>query len=163
MKTQMGEYVVGAYLQKIQGCDFVDYNVRPPSGGPGGLAEFDVVGFDFRERRVYLCEVVTHLDGMKYGSNAETIQRIRDKLERQRWYAETYLADFREVHLMLWYPVVSRGFLADELSRMEGLELRINSDYTACVAELKKEAKRTTRDAENPFFRALQILERMRD
>jgi hypothetical protein len=33
MKTEMGEYVVRAYLKEVLRCDFVDYNVRPPGGG----------------------------------------------------------------------------------------------------------------------------------
>ena len=31
MKTEMGEYIVGAYLKLVEGCDVVDYNVRPPA------------------------------------------------------------------------------------------------------------------------------------
>ena len=34
--TEMGEYVVGAWLREIGGCDFVNYNVRPPVGGNEG-------------------------------------------------------------------------------------------------------------------------------
>lgn len=29
--TEMGEYVVGAYLKLVEGCDVVDYNVRMPA------------------------------------------------------------------------------------------------------------------------------------
>ena len=44
MLTDIGECFVGAYLQLIAKCDFVDYNVRPPGGGLAGLSELDVVG-----------------------------------------------------------------------------------------------------------------------
>ena len=30
MLTDIGEFIVGAYLQLIEECDFIDYNVRPP-------------------------------------------------------------------------------------------------------------------------------------
>ena len=40
-------YIVGAYLKLIEGCDVIDYNVRPPGGGMAGLSELDVVGLDF--------------------------------------------------------------------------------------------------------------------
>ncbi len=67
MITEMGEFVVGAWLKEVAGVDFLSYNVRPPGGGLAGLAEFDVVGFDHGERTVYLAEVSTHLDGLNYG------------------------------------------------------------------------------------------------
>ena len=44
MPTEMGEYLVGAYLKIIKECDFVDYNVRQPGGGLEGLNELDVIG-----------------------------------------------------------------------------------------------------------------------
>jgi hypothetical protein len=30
IKTDIGEYIVGAYLKVIEKCDFIDYNARPP-------------------------------------------------------------------------------------------------------------------------------------
>jgi hypothetical protein len=39
MATEMGEYIVGAYLKLVLGCDVVDYNTRPPGGGVTGLNE----------------------------------------------------------------------------------------------------------------------------
>ena len=35
MLTDIGEFVVGGYLQLILDCDVVDYNVRPPGGTEG--------------------------------------------------------------------------------------------------------------------------------
>lgn len=29
MITDVGEYIVGAYLKVIEGCDVIDYNARP--------------------------------------------------------------------------------------------------------------------------------------
>lgn len=159
----MGEYLVGAYLKQRLHCDVVDYNVRPPSTGLEGLAEFDVVGFRFLDATAYICEVITHLDGIKYGNNKATIQRIKEKFERQQQYAETYLAHFQNIHLSLWAPVVPRGYLTAELAKIQGLELKINQQYKQCADELREEARRTTRDTCNPFFRALQILEHLRD
>lgn len=77
MKTEMGEYVVGGYLKIIKGCDFIDYNVRPPGGGLEGLNEIDVVGLDFRKKTVFLCEVTTHIIGANYGNNKQTIEKIK--------------------------------------------------------------------------------------
>ena len=64
MKTEIGEYVVGAYLKLCLECDFVDYNVRPPTSGLEGLAEFDVIGLRFGDTTAYVCEVSTHLGGL---------------------------------------------------------------------------------------------------
>jgi hypothetical protein len=37
MGADQGEYIVGCYLQKVLGCDFVNYNVRIAGGGKRGL------------------------------------------------------------------------------------------------------------------------------
>ncbi|MEE8203558.1 MAG: hypothetical protein V3R74_07350 [Alphaproteobacteria bacterium] len=143
-------------------CDFVQYNVRPPGGGLAGLAEFDVVGFDFGKRTVYLAEVSTHLDGLNYGSYQKTLDRITRKFERQRDYARQHLADFSRHRFMFWSPRVAVGFLTDHLSEIDGLELVINGAYSKRVDELRELARNTTRDTGNPFFRSLQILARLR-
>ena len=161
MNTTMGEYLVGAYLKQRLQCDVVDYNVRPPGGGLSGLAEFDVVGLRFSDRTAYICEVVTHLDGINYGSNPKTVQRILEKNERQRWYAGEHLSGFAPVY-MLWAPVVPVGYLTEHLKEIEGLALYINGRYSACVNELREDAQTSTRDTGNPFTRVLQILEHLR-
>ncbi len=72
MNVEMGEYLVGAYLKVIEGCEFVDYNVRFPSGGLKGLDELDVIGFNFESDVAYLCEVTTHVRGILYGNYYQT-------------------------------------------------------------------------------------------
>ncbi|BBB97672.1 hypothetical protein M2192_008774 [Bradyrhizobium elkanii USDA 61] len=52
MPTEMGEYLVGAYLKLVLGCSVVDYNARPQGGGLQALGELDVIGFDFVNRNV---------------------------------------------------------------------------------------------------------------
>ena len=37
MNTEMGEYLVGAYLKLINKCDIIDYNARRPGGRMPGL------------------------------------------------------------------------------------------------------------------------------
>ncbi len=84
IKTEIGEYIVGAYLKIIIKCDFVDYNVRPPVGGLEGLNELDVVGLDFKNKTAYLCEVTTHITGFLYKDNKTTIEKIKKKYKRQK-------------------------------------------------------------------------------
>lgn len=162
MLTDVGEFLVGAYLQLELGCDVVDYNVRPPGGGLEGLNELDVVGLNLKLRHAYLCEVTTHIRGLLYKSSGETISRIAKKHERQRRYGAKYLTDF-ECRYMFWSPVVPNGIVTEGLAKIKGLELIVNGEYKRRVEKLRERAARTTHDARNPVFRVLQILEHMRD
>jgi len=163
MLTDIGEFIVGSYLQLIEECDFVDYNVRPPGGGLKGLEELDVVGLNFKTDTVYLCEVTTHIRGLLYKDNRETVRRIKRKHERQRDYARTYLANFSNHRFMFWSPVVPVGYVTETLQKIETLELVINGEYKRRIEQMRELARHTTHDTRNPFFRMLQILEHMRD
>lgn len=162
MKTDMGEYIVGAYLKVVKECDFVDYNVRPSCGGLEGLKEIDVIGLGFKSKTAYLCEVTTHIKGLLIKDNKTTVETIRKKYERLREYANRYLLDFPSRHFMFWSPVVPRGYLTEELEKIENLELVINEKYTELVEELKQRASEMTNDTGNPFFRFLQIIGHLR-
>jgi hypothetical protein len=163
MLTDVGEYIVGAYLQLKLHCDVVDYNVRRPGGGLQGLEELDVIGLDFHHKRAYLCEVTTHIGGLLYVDNATTIQRVTAKYQRQQSYAHDHLPQFTERHFMFWSPVVPIGYRTEHLQQIAGLELIINGEYKRRVEELRQMAASETYDACNPFFRILQILEHLRD
>lgn len=163
MKTEMGEYMVGACLKLLKGCDLVDYNVRRPGGGLAGLDELDVMGLDFKSRTAYLCEVTTHLDGLLYGSSKmTTADRIRTKYHKMREYADNHLSDyFANRHFMFWSPVVTPG-VKNELKKIKGLELVINETYAEYIGQLQKFAKKATYDTGNPAIRMLQILGHLR-
>lgn len=163
MKTEMGEYIVGAYLKIIKNCDFVEYNARPPGGGLSGLNELDVIGIDFKTKTVYLCEVTTHISGLLYGSNNKTtVEKIVTKHNKQIEYSIENFKDFPNKKYMFWSPVVPKGYLTNELNKLSNLELIINEKYTQCVDELSQKARELTHDTGNPFFRTLQILERLK-
>ena len=163
MKTEMGEYLVGAYLKMVKGCDIVDYNVRRPGGGLAGLDELDVMGLDFKNKTAYLCEVTTHLEGLLIGKgNESTIKKISEKYKKQQTYAENHLSDFPNRHFMFWSPVVRVGYLTTHLGKIDGLELVINETYASYIDVLQKLAKKITYDTGNPAFRLLQILEHLR-
>ena len=162
MLTDIGEFAVGAYLQLIEQCDIIDYNVRPPGGGLKGLGELDVVGLSFNSNTAYLCEVTTHIRGLLYKNNPETVSRIKKKHERQIEYAEEYLANFENLRFMFWSPVVPVGYVTEHLQGIGRLELIINGEYRKRIEQLRLLAKNTTHDARNPFFRMLQIIEHMR-
>ena len=159
--TDIGEFIVGAYLGIKLNCDVVDYNVRPPGGGLAGLEEIDVVGFNHREHRAYLCEVTTHIRGVLYKDTATTVTRIKKKYDRLRRYGKEYLHGFR-CEYMFWSPVVPKGTISEGLSQLDGLQLIINGEYKRRIEELQKQARIDTHDARNPFFRMLQIMGHMR-
>lgn len=161
MNTEMGEYIVGAFLKLVKGCDFIDYNVRRPGGGLAGLNEIDVLGLDFKNTTVYLCEVTTHLDGLLYKDKMTTINTIKRKCDNLHDYAKAYLSDFPQHHYMFWSPVVARS-VAQELEQINGFELVINDHYSACVRELQELATKVTHDTGNPVFRVFQILGHLR-
>lgn len=163
MLTDIGEYFVGAYLQLIEHCDFVDYNVRPPGGGLKGLGELDVVGLNFRTDTAFLCEVTTHIRGLRNGKDNRMIARLVDKHRRQLQYADEYLRNFEHVRYMFWSPVVPRGQLSELLLQIQGMEMIINGEYKRRLEQLKQLAHKCTHDARNPVFRMLQIMEHVRD
>ncbi len=162
MATEMGEYLVGAYLKLIESCDFVDYGVREPGGGLSGLNELDVVGINFNDKKAFLCEVTTHIRGLLYKDNKESIRRIARKHQIQQESAKSHLSEFKPV-FMLWSPNVPKGYLTDELPKISTIELVINSEYKRRVIELQQKAGQEKQDTGNPAFRLLQILGALRD
>ncbi len=163
MQTDIGEYIVGAYLKLIEKCDVIDYNVRPTGGGVKGLGELDVIGMNFNTKTVFVCEVTTHLDGLNYGKgNGGSVQKIQDKHRRQKEYAEEFLSGFKHKRFMFWSPRIAKGAITNEISQLTDLELIINDEYSKRVDELRALARTTTSDCGNVFFRTLQILEHLR-
>ena len=163
MPTEMGEYLVGAYLKLIEDCDFVDYNVRTPGGGLAGLNEIDVVGINFNANTAYLCEVTTHIRGVLYGNNKDSLERIQRKYRNLKEYAESHLIQFEHNVFMFWSPNVPKGFMTKHLAQIDGLKLVINGEYKRCVRELRKKARTERQDTGNPAFRVIQILGSLRD
>jgi hypothetical protein len=163
MLTEVGEYIVGAHLQLVEKCDFITYNVRPPGGGLKGLEELDLVALNFKTRTAFLCEVTTHIRGLLYKNNQESVARIRKKHGRQKAYAKKFLTSFDTFRYQFWSPVVPRGYLTENLAKIKGLELVINGEYKSRVLALQQLAETSTHDARNPVFRVLQILGHLRD
>jgi hypothetical protein len=161
--TEIGEFVVGAYLKEIEQCDFVDYNVRPPGGGIKGLGEMDVLGLRFTDGTVFLCEVATHLGGLEYGGGYEaTARKIEEKIARAREYARESLERFPNRRFSFWSPRVPKGALTSLLAGIAEVEMVINQEYADRVSALVALASKTTRETGNPFFRSLQLLGHLR-
>src|SRR6266849_4060802 len=163
MRTEPGEFLVGAYLKLVEECDVVDYNVRIPGGGLEGLGELDVVGLNFKAKTAFVCEVTTHILGLLYKNNAESVARVRRKHLRQRRYAKRFLKSFDTHKFMFWSPVVPVGYLTTHLNKIDGLDVVINGRYKGCIDKLRLLAKKHAHETQNPSFRVLQILEHLRD
>jgi len=163
MTAEMGEYLVGAYLELFEGCEIISYNVRSRDKGIKGMGELDVVGLNLNENTAFLCEVVTHLGGLLYGGGREeTIRRLFKKYDNQKKYAKKNLGNFSNIHFQLWSPAVSKKYI-DSLGKKRGLKLVVNQDYSRCINQLRDAAKRSTKNTGNPAYRVLQILEHMRE
>jgi len=165
MNTEMGEFLVGAWLKEVKKCDFIQYNARLPEGHLPGLSEVDVIGLDLKNKVAYLCEVTTHLRGVLYGTYQKTMKKIRDKFERDKAFSDKILKDFPTRHYMLWSPIVPGGKLTSQLMELEkkGVEIVVNRTYAERIDELTRAAREKANDTGNPAFRLLQILEHLRE
>ena len=166
MNTDIGEYIVGAYLQIIKGCDLVCYNLRISEGKLKGLNELDVLGLDLKNKTAYLCEVTTHIKGLLYKNNNQTIKKIKDKYNFQKKYANKCLPKYFKKEYMFWSPVVPKGKLTkvfNKNKKFNGLKFVINEKYTECINELREKAKELSNDTGNTAFRLLQIIEHLKN
>ncbi len=71
------------------------------------------MGFNFKTDSVFLCEVTTHIRGLLYKNNKETVERIAKKHQRQKEYAEKFLNNFETVFYQFWSPVVPKGYITE--------------------------------------------------
>ena len=176
--VEIGEELAGAWLSICEGCDFVTYSQRHPTG----QGEIDVLALKMAEKRAYLCQVTTHLGGMLYAGESKqsapdkpgrsydgTVAKIRDKWNRDIHYVEECLDGF-ETELMLWtlkaseeHVVKPLTALAAKLMKKHPVTISIiaNAEYAGRIRQLEAKAKRTTKETGNSAFRVLQILARL--
>ena len=172
-QTEIGELFVGAYLRIIKQCPIVQYNVH--DSRVGGQGEIDVIGIDHVYKKLYVCEVATHLDGAHYpktinGKNFDgTLRVFEAKLKHAREFATAGFTDFAEPLFVLWCPYVATGAKTEALTAMAEnwpgpgrLELRINASYTAAMRELIDRAATETKQRGEEFYRTLQLLTHLR-
>ena len=100
----LGEEIVGVYLQEIKNCDFVQYNLH----NPDIQGEIDVIAINMAKKTVYVCEVATHLiTGFQYTKNKrpDRVNRLINKFQKDIDYAEKYFGDYKRIY-MFWSPIV---------------------------------------------------------
>jgi hypothetical protein len=191
MDIQWGERLVGAYHELATDCEMVSYNHR--SDEPGDQMEADVIEVKTDSdgnQTVYICEVVTHLDGDLYSGEPNSnrwdeyvhndayrysLEKLWTKFMNDCEYVEQTLPTADEYRYQFWSPVVSGwqhgSDLIDGLEALakdfeeetgQKLELIINQDYTHRIEELRGKAEGDTSAYGSPAFRFLQILENLK-
>jgi hypothetical protein len=153
----MGESLVGAYLRYLAKCDFVVYGTQTEKQG-----EIDVIGFQVEQRRVWMCEVATHLDGLQYRGG--TLAKARQKVERAVAFGDLMFPG-QQRRFEWWSPKAGPSLLegleelATELTTEDtAVEFIVNASYAERVCALLAEAEKGTKATPEPFFRSLQIL-----
>lgn len=166
----IGEELVGSYLQVIKGCDFVHYNYYTPDV----QGEIDVIGLDMRRKIIYVCEVAIHLiTGLQYvkAAQPDNVNRLISKFQKDIDFAFKYFADYTKV-FMLWSPIVKLARTGSKhcqhrdvqtiketlkQSRDIDLQLIVNEKFKECLDELKIYAAMETKELKSPVLRLLQI------
>jgi hypothetical protein len=165
----IGESLVGAYLRHIVGCEVVTYN----SFFADRQGEVDVVGIatGAPPRTIWLCEVTTHIGGMLIRARGKRGADVvlREKLDRLRAFSEaTFPGD--DYRYEWWSPRVAVGKLTEVMTEIEqeweaaGRDLRfvINDAYTERIRELVGHARSNSSATNEPAYRMLQVLTRLR-
>lgn len=170
MSIEIGESLVGAYLRHVVGCEVVTYN----SFFADRQGEVDVVGLangTNGRRTVWLCEVTTHIGGMlivRKGQHASE-EVVVAKLNRLHAFAQTVFPD--DDHRYEWWsPRVAVGKLTTAMAGLEqqwkeagrDLSFVINEDYTTRIRELAQHAAKNSSTTNEPSYRLLQVLSRLR-
>jgi Holliday junction resolvase-like predicted endonuclease len=162
---EIGESLVSAYFKYVEGKRLVIHNV-PFDQGQG---EIDLIVVDPLVRRSIFCEVTTHLEGMLYGDgNQTTATIVRKKLERCRAFANSQFPGWTHEY-QIWSPRVPSGLvgmlegLCKDLSD-DGLSVAmvINEVYSARVDQVRAKAAKEGGQTDEPAFRMLQILARLK-
>ena len=114
-----GEELVGSYLREVLECDFVEFNLRTRFV----QGEIDVVGINTAKKKVYICEVATHLAGLQYVKERrpDNVERFVKKFEKDIEYSRRYLPEFEKV-FMLWSPIVRTAKDGSQYNQMNDID-----------------------------------------
>jgi hypothetical protein len=172
----IGETLVGDYLKVVCYCDFVEYNLYTPDV----QGEIDVVGINAKDKKVYICEVATHLiTGLQYvdpkNKTTDNVSRFVKKFTKNIDYANKYFSDY-EKRFMLWSPIVKNQKPSSKLNQTADIteikrqlfekykveiEIFSNAKYLECLKQLRAYAGTETKELKSPVLRLFQIEERL--
>lgn len=169
-----GEHLVGQFLKYLRQCDFVEYNLETK----GVQGEIDVIGINSSKKKVYVCEVATHLTGhgLQYtkDNKPDNVNRFMSKFSKDKEYADTNFPDFAKTY-MLWTPIAlasgKKGAVVDPVRDLEILKRKIrdelsieleiisNRSYMDEIVRLREVAAKTEPELKSQIMRFLQIEE----
>lgn len=171
----IGESLVGDYLKVILGCDFVEFNLYTPDV----QGEIDVVGINAKAKKIYICEVATHLvTGLMYvnpkNKTPDNVDRFVKKFTKNIQYANKYFDEY-EKRFMLWSPIIKNQVgakhnqtndilnIKNEIFNLFNVDLEIicNKDYMECINKLRHYARTETKELKSPVLRLFQIEEKL--
>lgn len=172
----IGETLVGDYLKVILGCDFVEYNLYTPDV----QGEIDVVGINAKDKKIYICEVATHLvTGLQYvcpkNKTPDNIGRFVKKFTKNINYANKYFSEY-EKRFMLWSPIVKNQKTGAKFNQTDDIteikrqmfekyqveiEIFSNAEYMECLKKLRHYAGTETKELKSPVLRLFQIEEKL--
>ena len=171
-----GEHLVGQYLKYINNCDFVEYNLQTKMR----QGEIDVVGISSYQKKVYICEVATHLTGvgLQYvkDNHPDNVDRLVKKFEKDIEYGNTNFKDFEQIY-MLWTPLAKqtgKNAKNDPFRDLQEIKEQVkfkfntdltviaNNDYLEAIEKLRKIAANTSYAMASPIMRFLQIEETLK-
>ena len=136
----------------------------------GQQGELDVIAVKTEPRKIWFCEVTTHISGggmliVGTGGENATVARMKNKLARAREFAETTFPG-DEHCFEVWSPRVAIGKTTDAFAEMQQefaddgqtLDFVINKDYTERIRELVEHARGSTSATSEPAYRMLQVM-----
>jgi len=171
----IGEEIVGAYLEHIKHCEFVQKNLYTPDV----QGEIDVVGINLKNKEIYVCEVAIHLiTGLQYVKEKQpnNIDKLTEKFSKDIEYADKYFHEYTK-HVMLWSPIIKDQAkdakhnqmrdvrkLCENIKTKYGVELEIiaNEKFLSCLEELREHARKETKESKSPVVRLMQVEERLK-
>lgn len=170
----VGEEICGEWLRHVGGCEFVQYNLKTTDV----QGEIDVIGLNMKDHTVYACEVAIHLTtGLQYtrDNRPDNVPRLTAKFRKDIQYLRSAFPEYRHV-LMLWSPVVRNQRDGSKHNQMDdvrqvasaietefdiGVELIINGAFRAALDELRRIARKTTKELDSSVMRYLQVEEHL--
>jgi Holliday junction resolvase-like predicted endonuclease len=168
--VNIGEEICGEWLRLVQGCEFIQYNLKTPAV----QGEIDVIGISLANRIVYACEVAVHLiTGLQYvrENRPDNVQRLTAKFRKDIAYIRNAFPDYQH-KFMFWSPVVRNqktGSKYNQLADVNAVVQQIQSEFDTTIQvfinhkfqtaldELREKAADETKELDSVVIRFLQV------
>jgi len=171
-----GETIVGECLRWVNGCNFVDYNIK--TGKKQG--EIDVIGLNFSQKRAYVCEVATHMQtGLNYvdpkTGESDNVNRFLKKFSKDIEYARGAFPGYG-LTFMLWVPLVKINqtgmvnqqrdieSIVSSVKSSHAADIKVvsNLEYYSYLEKLVAVARKEKKEMMSPIMRFLQVHQKLK-